>query len=86
MAFLPTNASQVQQFAMALYGIQVGSTTMAQVQTDIAQIGGLNNALNSYFALSFGYMTTSEVADLMVTNLGLTGAVATDAKTYLVAL
>lgn len=83
--FLPTNASQVQQFAMALYGVQVGTNTMAQVQADITQIGGLSKALNSYFALSFGSLTTTEVADLMVANLGLTGVVATDAKTYLVA-
>jgi len=85
MAFLPTNASQVQQFAVALYGIQVGSTTMAAVQADITAVGGLNKALNTYYAVSFGSQTTAAVAASVAANLGLTGQAATDGAAYITA-
>jgi S-layer protein len=86
MAFLPTNASQVQQFAVALYGIQVGTATMAAVQQDITNVGGLNKALNAYYAASFGSSTTAAVAASVVANLGLTGTAATDAAAYITAV
>ena len=86
MAFLPTNASQVQQFAVALYGIKVGTTTMAAVQQDITLVGGLNNALNAYYAASFGSVTTASVAATVSANLGLTGQAATDASAYITAV
>jgi hypothetical protein len=86
MAFLPTNAAQVQQFAVALYGIKVGSATMAAVQADIANVGGLNKALNSYYAASFGSSTTAAVAASVAANLGLTGTAATDAAAYITAV
>ena len=85
MAFLPTNASQVQQFAVALYGIKVGTTTMAAVQADITAVGGLNNALNSYYTASFGAQTTAAVAATFVANLGLTGTAATEGAAYVTA-
>lgn len=83
MAFLPTNASQVQAFAGALYGIQVGTATMAQVNADITAAGGLNNALNAYYTYSFGTSSVKTVGDLVAANLGLTGAAATSASTYI---
>jgi S-layer protein len=86
MAFLPTNASQVQQFAVALYGIQVGTATMAAVQSDITLVGGLNKALNAYYAVSFGSSTTASVAATVAANLGLTGTAATDAAAYITAV
>jgi S-layer protein len=86
MAFLPTNASQVQQFAVALYGIKVGTATMAAVQADITAVGGLNKALNGYYTTSFGTSTTATVAASVATNLGLTGAAATDAAAYIAAV
>ena len=85
MAFLPTNASQVQQFAVALYGIQVGSTTMAAVQADITAVGGLSKALNAYYSVSFGSQTTAAVAASVAANLGLTGTAATDGAAYITA-
>ena len=71
MAFFPTNAAQVQTFATALYGVQVGSTTMTQVTSDIQAAGGLNNALNAYYTASFGTATTASVAQTIATNVGL---------------
>ncbi len=85
MAFLPTNAAQVQQFAMSLYGYQVGSTTMAAVQADITTLGGLNNALNTYFNISFGSLPTATVAANLVQNVGITTGAA-DAITYVKAI
>ena len=85
MAFLPTNAAQVQQFAMSLYGYQVGSTTMAAVQADITTLGGLSNALNTYFNISFGALPTATVAANLVQNVGITTGAA-DAITYVKAI
>ena len=82
MAFLPTNAAQVQAFAGALYGIQAGTTTMAQVNADIAAVGSLNGALNAYYSASFGSLTTTSVANTLVANLGLTGTAATQGAAY----
>jgi len=72
MAF-PTSANQVQAFSGAMYGLQIGSVTMAQINNDITAYGGLNNALNSYYTASFGSATTASVATTVATNLGLTG-------------
>jgi len=83
MAFLPTNANQLQAFAGALYGVQVGSKTLAQVNTDITAVGSLGGALNSYYNASFGTLTTTAVADVIVKNLGLTGDAATVGASYL---
>ena len=84
MAF-PTSANQVQAFAGALYGVQIGSVTMAQVTSDIAAVGGLNNALNNYFHASFGSQPTATVAATFAANLGLTGAALTEGTNYVTA-
>jgi hypothetical protein len=86
MALFPTNATQVQQFAGALYGVQIGSTTLAQVTSDIQAAGGLNNALNAYYTASFGTSTTASVAATVTANLGLTGTAATAAADYITAV
>jgi hypothetical protein len=84
MAF-PTNANQVLAFAGAMYGVQVGSVTMAQVNSDIISSGGLNKALNSYYAASFGSVSTTTVGTSVATNLGLTGAALTAGASYITA-
>jgi hypothetical protein len=86
MSFVfPTNASQVQAFAGALYGVQVGTTTMAQVNNDIAANGGLAKTLNSYYAATFGSVATATVASTVAANLGLTGAALTSGTAYITA-
>jgi len=84
MAF-PTNANQVQAFAGAMYGIQIGSVTMAQVNNDIVSSGGLNKALNSYYTASFGGVATATVAATVAANLGLTGDALNEGKAYITA-
>jgi len=83
MASIPTSTLVVQRFASALYGVQVGSNTMAAVNRDIASLG-LTTTLNSYYAASFGSMANSDVATMLVANLGITGAAATNAVAYVV--
>ena len=80
-----TNAARTQQFAMALYGIQLGTVTIAAVQDDIANNGGFNNTINSYFAYSFGSLPTATVAANLVQNVGITTGAA-DAITYVKAI
>jgi Ca2+-binding RTX toxin-like protein len=84
MAF-PTNANQVQAFAGAMYGIQIGSVTLAQVNSDIAAVGSLTSALNSYYAYSFGSVATATVAATVAANLGLTGDALNEGKAYITA-
>jgi len=86
MALFPTNASQVQAFAGALYGLQVGSTTMTQVNKDIAAAGGLNPVLNAVYTLGYGSVPTASVATVVATNLGLSGQAATDGAAYITAI
>ena len=84
MSFVfPTNASQVQAFAGALYGVQVGSATMAQVNTDILANGGLNATLNGYYSATFA--KTADAASAVAKNLGLTGAALTEGTAYITA-
>jgi hypothetical protein len=85
MSFFPTNASQVQAFAGALYGVQVGSVTMAQVNNDIQGNGGLANTLNGYYSATFGGVSTATVASTVATNLGLTGDALTAGTAYITA-
>jgi S-layer protein len=59
---------------------------MAAVQSDITNVGGLNKALNAYYAASFGSSTTASVAATVAANLGLTGTAATDAAAYITAV
>ncbi len=80
-----TNAVQVQRFADALYNVTVGTSTMAQVTADITASGGLDNALNAYYANSFTGVSTTTVANTICTNLGIVagsnGLVAADVTT-----
>ena len=66
-----SNLPTVEAFVGALYGYSIGSSTMNQVNSDITTYGSLNNALNAYYSAGFGSMTTSAVAAMVVSNVGL---------------
>lgn len=83
-SILATSTVQIARFADALFNVQLGSTTTNSVLADIASVGGINNAFNSYFSSAFGHQTVDAVADTLVTGLGITSG-AEDAKTYIVA-
>jgi hypothetical protein len=70
MAFF-TGTKTVQSFAGALYGVQVGSTLMAEVNRDIDR-NGLNQTLNTYFNASFGSELVATTAAKLVASLGIT--------------
>jgi hypothetical protein len=80
-----TNAVKVQAFAGAMFGVQVGTTTMAQINADITSSGGLANALNAYYTSSFGNATTASVAATVAANLGLTGDALASGTAYITA-
>jgi len=88
MAILATSATQIARFADALFDVKVGSVTMAQVQADIGFAGGIDNVFNSYYDAAFGMMSTTDVASMMVANLGITtaaglsAAAVSDAEAY----
>jgi S-layer protein len=79
-----TNALKVQAFAGALYGLQVGTTTMAQVNADITS-GGFTNTMNSYYTSSFGGVENATVAASIAANLGLTGDALASGTAYITA-
>jgi len=82
MSFVfPTNASQVQAFAGALFGVQVGSATMTQVNADILANGGLAKTLNGFYSAT--QSSTAVAAKAVATNLGLTGAALTEGTAYI---
>ena len=71
MPTLITNSVQIERFANALYGVAVGSSTMAAVNADIVSNNGLTNTLNNYYSNSFGTSTTASVAASIVANVGI---------------
>ncbi len=79
-----TDTVAVQRFAMGLFGVQVGTVTMAQVDKQIDRTS-LGATLNSYFVSAFGAQTTAQVAATLVSNLGITGAGVADAVAYVTA-
>lgn len=79
-----TNALKVQAFAGALFGVQVGTTTMAQVNADITS-GGFTNTLNNYYTSSFANVPNATVAASVAAKLGLTGNALTSGTAYITA-
>ena len=81
-----TNTVHIQRYADAVYGVQVGSATLAQVNQDITSLGGIDKALNAYFIGSG--QTNATVAANIVKNVGIvvggtiTAAAVTDATAY----
>ncbi|RYZ13022.1 MAG: hypothetical protein EOO24_01440 [Comamonadaceae bacterium] len=70
---IATSTTQIQRFANALYGVQLGSVTLAQVQSDVGTggIAGLPAVFNAYYNASFGGMTSAQVADTILNNVGI---------------
>lgn len=79
-----TDTVAVQRFAMGLFGVQVGTVTMAQVDKQIDR-SSLSATLNSYYTSAFGGQTTAAVAATLVANLGITGAGVAGAVAYVTA-
>lgn len=86
MAIPSFSSTVVARVAGGLYGLQLGSSTMASVMTEANASGGINGVINAVYARDFGSASNAAVADRVVANLGLTGAQAAEAKAYVVAV
>lgn len=73
----------VARAAAALYGLQVGNGTMNWVLNEANANGGVNAVVNSVFNADFGNKTNAQVAALVTSNLGITGAGVAEAREYL---
>ncbi len=73
----------IQTFAGALWGLQIGSTTMTAVNA-VVTATSLNDTLNKYFTEKFGKLTPTEIGELLVTNLGISAAGKAEAVAYVV--
>jgi hypothetical protein len=80
-----SQAIQIQRFANALYGLQVGKQTLAVVEQELANAGGvLPTVLNTYYGRSFASLSLEQVASGLVTRLGITAAGSSIAKDYVI--
>lgn len=83
MAFINT---VVARAAAGIWGLKLGyATTQAVLGQFNANGGNLDAIINNAFNISFTGVSNAAVATVVVGNLGLTGAAATEAQAYLVA-
>lgn len=90
---ISTSQGLVQRYAMGLYGMQLGSTTMAAVLDEVKTNGGItkiDGLFNWYYGVSFGSKPVADVAASLAANLGivagqngLTAGFVTFAKDYI---
>lgn len=84
MALPSFSSTVVARAAAALYGLQLGNGTMAQVLAEANMSGGgVESVINSVYNRDFGKMSNADVAKAVVKNLGITTGAA-DAEAYLV--
>jgi hypothetical protein len=80
-----TQINLIQRFANALFGVQVGSQTLAQVQAEISAAGSsISNVFNSYYTQSFASLSPAQIAAGMVERLGISVTGSTIAKNYII--
>src|SRR5688572_5464370 len=84
MAIPSFSSTVVARAAAALYGMQLGFTTMNAViaEANIPGAGGVNALIDGVYARDFASMSNNAVATRVVANLGITGAGAPDAVAY----
>ncbi|MDE2259942.1 MAG: hypothetical protein KGK17_06435 [Betaproteobacteria bacterium] len=82
MANTVTSSSTVARFAGALYGIALDNATMQAVLAG-ANAQGMDAYLDGLYANTLGNTSAATVAQTIASNMGLTGALLSDAETYL---
>ena len=75
----------IARYAGAMYNVAAGYTTNQQVLDDVSGLGSMNAFLNQIYAADFSQWPTLAVANRIATNLGLTGALFTEASNYITA-
>ena len=73
----------IQSFAGAMFGKQIGTVTVTAVNAEVAA-NGLEATYNKYFSLAFGALTSTQVGELLVANLGIPEAGKEEAVAYVV--
>ncbi len=74
MASANTVTTDAEEFADALFGLALGSNTLAAVQTAAGGGGGLNAFLDGIYGAYLGHQASSTVANTIASNLGLAGS------------
>ncbi len=65
------NIEQAQQFANALYNVQLGTDTLDQVLLEANQLASMRAAFDRYYFYSYGSTPVADVASMMVENFGI---------------
>ena len=68
------NSTVVARVASGLYGSQIGYATYQEALASANAAGGLGALVNALYVRDFGSKSTADVAALMVSNVGITGA------------
>jgi len=70
---IATSTTLIQRFADALFGVQVGSTLLQEILDDRSTPGidGLKPLFDNYYTQNFSAMSSGQVADMMLSNLGI---------------
>ena len=80
MAF---NNTIIARAAAAIWGLKLGQPTM-QSALDQVNTSGVPATVNSAFVNSYGNISSTAIAAIVVNNLGLTGVAATNGTSYIV--
>ena len=82
MAIPSFPSTVIARAAAALYGLQLGSGTMASVLDTANQGAGVDALINDVYNRDYANISNANVAAMVVSNLGITGAGTADAITY----
>jgi hypothetical protein len=83
MAIPSFSSTVVARAAAAIYGLQLGSGTMQAVLAEANTNGGVESLINSVYNRDFASADASDVASMVASNLGISGAGLSDAVAYL---
>ncbi len=83
---MSTQNVEIARYAGAMYGLVLDNSTVVSVENE-ANVNGMNmNAVvNQVYGADFSSATNATVASTVVTNLGLTGTLQTQAQAYILA-
>ncbi|MBU6994215.1 beta strand repeat-containing protein [Ferrovum myxofaciens] len=83
---MSTQGVEIARYAGAMYGLVLDDATVVSVE-NAANAGGssLNAVMNQVYAADFSSISNATVATTVVTNLGLTGSLQSQAQAYVLA-
>ena len=81
MAIFSLNSTVIARAAGGLYGLKIGTSTMNEALA-AANASGVDALFNALYSRDFGSAKVADVAAAIVKNVGITGASAAEATTY----